>query len=236
MKQDRRILQEVGHERILRGIHPRTVNISGMKFGMLTVREMLEERTSYGEIRWICDCSCGGEIVAVGSKIRSGRVTDCGCITTHRPVRAQPPLDGIGAIDWARLAAFIDGEGCIRIQRSKPRRGSPRHQYIVRIQITNTDARLMQWVQVRFGGAVTPPVNKGNGWKPMMIWYISAKRADPILRGIRPYLILKNNQCDAALALRNTICHSCRYPSDEEMSEKLILFTKVSKLNKKGVA
>src|SRR5215831_11831464 len=57
---------------------------------------------------------------------------------------------GIPDVDWARLAAFIDGEGCIYIVSfsEKGKHKSKRHQ--ISISITNTDGVLPLWLKNTF--------------------------------------------------------------------------------------
>ena len=49
-------------------------NLAGRKFGMLTAIEHL----GYGQ--WHCLCDCGRERDARSSKLRSGKIKDCGCL------------------------------------------------------------------------------------------------------------------------------------------------------------
>ena len=64
-------------------------------------------------------------------------------------------LDKVSEIDLARLAAFIDGEGCIGIS-SGPRRGRMAvRQHSLIVTVTNTDLRLFRWLTNVFGGIWT---------------------------------------------------------------------------------
>lgn len=53
-------------------------NLIGMRFGKLTVVELLPS-TPDGPRRWLCRCDCGGEHIATTSNLNSGRTTNCGC-------------------------------------------------------------------------------------------------------------------------------------------------------------
>ena len=50
----------------------------GRVFGRLTVLEPVNGTFPDGKRRWRCRCSCGAEIVAVGTLLRAGRVSSCG--------------------------------------------------------------------------------------------------------------------------------------------------------------
>lgn len=56
----------------------RTINISGMTFGRLTVLSA-ERRGDSGKLLWRCRCSCGNETVVRGSHLRVGATKSCGC-------------------------------------------------------------------------------------------------------------------------------------------------------------
>lgn len=57
---------------------PRKVrDITGYKFGRLTVRELADIHG--GKAYWRCDCMCGGETVVRGAKLVEGRIVSCGC-------------------------------------------------------------------------------------------------------------------------------------------------------------
>jgi hypothetical protein len=61
--------------------HPRTVDLTGRSFGLLTVIEMAEVRN--GRVIWLCRCECGKEIKAAAYTLRGTPTkvaqTSCGC-------------------------------------------------------------------------------------------------------------------------------------------------------------
>src|ERR1700690_3415057 len=65
-------------------------------------------------------------------------------------------LDKASDIDFARLAAYIDGEGCIGISNSK-RRGKATHRmHTMQLTVTNTSLLLLDWITLTFGGSAIP--------------------------------------------------------------------------------
>ena len=58
--------------------HP--VDLSGKKYGMLTVLSLTEERKSNGGAVWRCRCDCGNEVDVAGGNLNRGTTTSCGCI------------------------------------------------------------------------------------------------------------------------------------------------------------
>lgn len=64
------------------------IDITGQRFGKLTVTGLDPVRSSTGSCRWICDCDCGGSTVVQTENIKRGHTTSCGCAfkeahTTH---------------------------------------------------------------------------------------------------------------------------------------------------------
>jgi hypothetical protein len=55
------------------------LQLIGQTFGQLTVVESAG-KTSSGNIRWQCQCSCGTVKVIAGTALRSGDVRSCGCL------------------------------------------------------------------------------------------------------------------------------------------------------------
>ncbi|MDE2442378.1 MAG: hypothetical protein KGP14_15280 [Betaproteobacteria bacterium] len=66
---------------------PRFVDLSGTRFGRLTVVVRAENIQGNPNARWMCRCDCGGETVALGHNLKQGQVTSCGCV--RRAVTAK---------------------------------------------------------------------------------------------------------------------------------------------------
>lgn len=63
-------------------------DITGQRFGRLTVTGLDPVRSSTGSCRWICNCDCGRSTVVQTENIKRGHTTSCGCAfkeahTTH---------------------------------------------------------------------------------------------------------------------------------------------------------
>jgi 5-methylcytosine-specific restriction endonuclease McrA len=57
---------------------PRTADLSGQRFGKLTVVS-LDAPGCRGGIRWLCECDCGSSSVVYGHNLKNGQTTSCGC-------------------------------------------------------------------------------------------------------------------------------------------------------------
>ncbi|AUR89841.1 hypothetical protein NVP1133O_40 [Vibrio phage 1.133.O._10N.222.51.E4] len=56
----------------------------GKEFGRLTVILELADRNKNGHILYECSCSCGASKVILGSSLRAGTTTSCGCYNAER--------------------------------------------------------------------------------------------------------------------------------------------------------
>src|SRR6266487_1864296 len=107
-------------------------------------------------------------------------------------------------IDWARLAAYIDGEGSILITE-RHYKSSPYPGMYIRVILANTDPRLPLWAKERFGGVFVI------GWrdqpehhKTPYKWHVSCNQAASVLEKCLPYFLLKKEQAEVALAFQRT--------------------------------
>lgn len=57
----------------------RRIDMTGKTFGNLRVVKELEERR-FGEIVWLCECSCGELAEVRGNYLRTGKTKSCGCL------------------------------------------------------------------------------------------------------------------------------------------------------------
>lgn len=56
----------------------RKIDMTGQRFGRLTVINQSENRN--GEITWLCKCDCGNEVSVKGVNLRKGITRSCGCL------------------------------------------------------------------------------------------------------------------------------------------------------------
>ena len=57
----------------------RTIQMIGLKFGRLTVIEMVGEKIIGRHPKWKCICSCGNEAIRSSTALRFGKNVSCGC-------------------------------------------------------------------------------------------------------------------------------------------------------------
>lgn len=95
----------------------------------------------------------------------------------------------------AYAAGLIDGEGCIRIARSR----GTRLNYFTQVQVATTTPQLTRWLHERWGGSLRQ-YNAVGQRKAVTIWQVSTANAVHFLNDIEPYLVLKKEQ---SLHVRN---------------------------------
>lgn len=134
------------------------------------------------------------------------------------------------------LAAFVDGEGTINIGMRKFPSGDSYYQQ--RLSVGNTNIRLIEWLIENFGGSFPKATNRGENRKDMYLWELSGSNSYKLIKKIRPYLILKQEQADCAIELYEKVS-KWNYNSSKPLPEhkkKLAkeLYQRNKVLNKNG--
>lgn len=99
-------------------------------------------------------------------------------------------------VEWAMLAAYIDGEGCIRIGTTPGRYVRTTRLLVI---VSNNDPRLMVWLKEKFSGSVYSGKSP-NGGLTYYSWSISNKQAEWVLRGCLDFFVIKRDQAEVGLA------------------------------------
>lgn len=90
--------------------------------------------------------------------------------------------------DAIRVAAFIDGEGCL--SRKKWWRKDGTLVVIPTIWITNTAVRLIEWFHDLLGGSVST-VEQDSKWKLAHRWYLAGLDALNLVKRCAAWFIIK---------------------------------------------
>jgi hypothetical protein len=96
----------------------------------------------------------------------------------------------------AYWAGLIDGEGSVLLTNRN--NGANRYPAVT---ITNTDRRIIEWVSLRFGGAVVTRRGRKPGHSTAYDWKVSYDKAMKVLDVVVPYLVTYKK--DRALLLLN---------------------------------
>ncbi|MBA3875607.1 MAG: hypothetical protein C0498_01500 [Anaerolinea sp.] len=141
------------------------------------------------------------------------------------------------ATDCAYLAGLIDGEGSIMANQKHERRPghSPATWSELRVDISNTDRGLIDWVNERWPGKVRVQVRPGV--KDTWHYYLNTQQVVPLLEAALPYLVSKRERAELALELARGTRNPGRagYPPEVRERRRWI-GERIRELNRKGRA
>lgn len=120
-------------------------------------------------------------------------------------------LAKVSDMDWARMAAFIDGEGCVTIYKANSpkynlRAKSPK--FTLSVVVANCDPRMIQWIHKTFGGYVHIRKKQNSKWRVCYHWAGTAHLGMLVLEGCMPYFLCKRDQAEVALGIAYTMRES----------------------------
>jgi hypothetical protein len=118
---------------------------------------------------------------------RYRRLRDSGEWPAYQP-KAKLTLPPIPDTVVAYTAGLLDGEGCIRVQRTK-------EYYGARVQISQKDRHVLDWVAEYFGGIVSKAPSHSCSQ-----WTATGERAALVLELLIPFLIVKKDQAELLLS------------------------------------
>jgi hypothetical protein len=85
-------------------------DLSGQKFGMLTVKDMTTKRDGRGSVYWHCVCDCGNEVDVPAARLIQGTCHSCGCLQKKNRQ------------EIAKRRHFVDGTCVEVLEKRKSRR------------------------------------------------------------------------------------------------------------------
>ena len=63
------------------------IDLIGQTFGRLTVIKRVENR--FGRVAWLCECTCGADVIATAKHLRNRNTQSCGCLQKERASAAH---------------------------------------------------------------------------------------------------------------------------------------------------
>lgn len=132
--------------------------------------------------------------------------------------------------DLAYFAGFFDGEGSISLSLQSNTKGKrKRRAYYLRITIVNTYLPTLQWIKSLWGLGTINPHCPEEGLKPRWEWRASSNQALHILRATLPFLQVKREQVEIAIAFQelksrvSKTCGNAWMPNSERVEEKRLV-------------
>lgn len=106
---------------------PKYKDMTGLRFGRLSVISYLKSGGTSQHARWLCVCDCGKQIEAAGAYLRRGHIKSCGCAAKETQFKATI-LDVAGA---SKTRTYAIWAGMIR-RCSEKAHGKSRRIYFER--------------------------------------------------------------------------------------------------------
>lgn len=98
-------------------------------------------------------------------------------------------------LDYAYLAGLVDGEGHLRIQQGKERKGGRNYpRWNSSITIGMCDAAPVKWCRTKFGGSLTSRQLKNPRHRDLHEWAVYGRAASQLAEKLLPFLQLKREQ------------------------------------------
>lgn len=99
--------------------------------------------------------------------------------------------------DWAYLAGFVDGEGCISTTSSKS------GQFYPRLVVAQSDFGQIERLREKFLGLGRVHVKQQKHYRPQLVWTLRGEELLVFLENLLPYLDLKKRQAEVAILIHN---------------------------------
>ena len=136
---------------------------------------------------------------------------------------------------WAYwLAAIIDGEGYISVDRRLWTNGQA--YYSVSVGVKNTHLGLLEQVQRVAGCGSIRPAQSRAGSKTVYVWLAHGPNTTPILKAIHRLLVVKGEQARLALKLQSTKLGLGHHRPPEVAAYQAEIYEAVKILNRRGQA
>uniref|UniRef100_A0A6M3JSH3 Putative HNH homing endonuclease n=1 Tax=viral metagenome TaxID=1070528 RepID=A0A6M3JSH3_9ZZZZ len=135
------------------------------------------------------------------------------------------------------LAGFVDGEGCILINK---RRVNDHHnsQYILVLAIGTTSFEIIPFLKsLGFYTCKGKAKNRPEHWKDLWLARISDKKAKDLLIAMLPYLKIKKEHAKLAIEFQDRKSNykaGTKGNSEEELQYRELIRTRIQELNRRG--
>lgn len=137
-------------------------------------------------------------------------------------------------LNFIRMAAIMDCDGWITIQKLKNSRGV---NLCLTIGVGNTNSNLTDWLVYTFGGSVYKTVRKFHKHKDYYTWRLFGNKASEVLKGCVDFFLLKRAQADLAITFQEEMHNKNSYnePCTPEYVAKMqAMKHQMGLLNRKG--
>jgi len=146
------------------------------------------------------------------------------------PYKTEPINILLKEKELAYLAGLFDGEGSVGIYEFKKQSKFSNWQF--KVEIANTDWRIMQWLESNVGGKVHKKSTGKANWRQGYSWHVQGENAKTFCELIRPYTIIKSDQIDACLYFRKFWGTSNKKQTQDMMESKREMVEAIKKMKR----
>ena len=140
-------------------------------------------------------------------------------------------------VSYEYIAGFFDGEGYIQLGIRSPG-GHSRSPYYLTISMANTHRGVLDEIQKMTGGVVRFYPSKRLNVKSHYRLALYTRQALNFIKAVQPYLIVKKEEADLAIAFYEHIestsyyfNHGCKKMTEKELKIRHEFWTKMRVLN-----
>jgi len=136
---------------------------------------------------------------------------------------------GMEDLEAAWIAGFIDGDGCIGIQRTNG-------GYTLRLDATNCEPAPLEYIAARLGGTVRleKRTNEPKNWRPRYRWCLYGQNALAGIVAIAPFLVCKQRQAFVAMEFGTRWAGDFRKRTADDHDAQGVMALRMMQLNMKG--
>ncbi len=85
----------------------RLVDLSGQKFGRLTVIQRAGSTLKGRMATWLCRCECGNEVIAISNNLRRMHTSSCGCFQDESRVKHNHTTHFTSSLEYSTWRGMI---------------------------------------------------------------------------------------------------------------------------------
>jgi hypothetical protein len=134
----------------------------------------------------------------------------------------------------AYAAGIVDGEGCVAIDRYS-NKDLPSYCYRLKVRVGNTSIDLIEWLKNTFGGNVKTIKPRSKNNKRAWEWYLAGEPAAKFIKLVRPYLLIKKQQADLAIAFQSEKRGKGYHLTDENRRKEEAAWLSARTMNRRGI-
>lgn len=128
--------------------------------------------------------------------------------------------------DLAWAAGFIDGEGCILINRRTRVQDRIHPEHALTLEVGQLDPLPLNKLQVLFGGTVRRRPDKRTK-RASYVWVVRSRMAYEALVKLLPFLTNKRHQAEYGIEFQSLVGSTGKVPSPDNLARREFMFSEL---------